>query len=384
MSWSRRVRPALFVLGAALLVGSLLGARALTNGHAKGNGEQPRSASTAPAGKLSGPIVLGTVDSEPSPVPYFLPPVLQSGTVVKVFVRAGQAVKVDDPLYEFDTSIQNAKLESARAAVATARAKVAEAQEGVKAHTKKVELAKQAVLFAVEKRDLTEKTYKQVRSNLERFWKGQHKADTKPYSDEEIAKKLEDDDRVLKTYSDYVVAFRDVAFKEKELAALEAAEPQVLVGVAEAGVEQARAAEREAQTAIDLCTVTAKTAGTVERVTIGEGSTIGISTREPALWMIPAGRRIVRAEVEAEFAHRVGKDLEGKEVVIFDNTDPRLTYRGRVRTVGDAFLLKRSAGDSLLGTDTRVLEAVVEILDPAPAGQPPLRVGQRVRVGLGQ
>jgi multidrug resistance efflux pump len=189
---------------------------------------------------------------------------------------------------------------------------------------------------------------------------------------------------VLKAYADYVVAFRDVAFKEKELAALETADPQVFVREAEAGVKQAEAAEHKAQTAIDLCTVKAKSAGTIERVTIGEGSTLGISTREPALWLIPAGSRIVRAEVEAEFAHRVGKDLEGKEVLVFDNSDPRLVYHGKVRYIGGTFLPKRSAGDSLLGNDTRVLEAVVEIADPAPAGKPPLRVGQRVRVGLGQ
>jgi membrane fusion protein, multidrug efflux system len=295
----------------------------------------------------------------------------------------GREVKMDEPLYEFDTSIQKADLESAKAAVAVAQKKVEEAWEGVKEHKKKIDLAKQAVLFAGEKRDLTKKTYDQVKNNLEKFWKGQQKAD-RPFTDAEIEKKLEDDDRVLKAYADYVVAFRDVAFKEKELAALETADPQVFVREAEAGVKQAEAAEHKAQTAIDLCTVKAKSAGTIERVTIGEGSTLGISTREPALWLIPAGSRIVRAEVEAEFAHRVGKDLEGKEVLVFDNSDPRLVYHGKVRYIGGTFLPKRSAGDSLLGNDTRVLEAVVEIADPAPAGKPPLRVGQRVRVGLGQ
>ena len=86
------------------------GARALS--HSNGNSEQPKTANPAPATEFRGPIVMGTVDSEPSPVPYLLPPVLQSGTVAKVFVRGGQEVKVGDPLYEFDTAIQNADLES--------------------------------------------------------------------------------------------------------------------------------------------------------------------------------------------------------------------------------------------------------------------------------
>src|SRR6476646_3296939 len=100
MTWLRRARPALFLLGAALAIGSLLGARALS--HSNGNSEQPKSANLATAAKARGPIVMGTVDSEPSPVPYLLPPVLQSGTVTQVFVRGGQEVKIDDPLYEFD------------------------------------------------------------------------------------------------------------------------------------------------------------------------------------------------------------------------------------------------------------------------------------------
>ena len=47
MTWLRRVRPVLFVLGVALVVGSLLGARALTNGNGQGNGEQPKTANPA-------------------------------------------------------------------------------------------------------------------------------------------------------------------------------------------------------------------------------------------------------------------------------------------------------------------------------------------------
>jgi multidrug resistance efflux pump len=180
------------------------------------------------------------------------------------------------------------------------------------------------------------------------------------------------------------VAYRDAAHKEKELSAVEASDPQVYVREAEAGVKQAEELQRKAQLAIDLCTIKAKSAGTIERVTIGPGSTLGIGTREPALWLIPSGKRIVRAEIEAEFAHKVGKELEGKDVMIFDNTDSRLSYRGKVRTISGTFLPKRAPSDSLLTGSTSVLEAVIEIADPAPPKIPPLRVGQRVRVGMGQ
>lgn len=378
MSWSRRVRPALFVVGAALLVGSLLGARALTKSNGQSNGEQPKTANPASTTKLSGPIVLGTVDSDPSPVPYLLPPVLQSGTVVKVFVKAGQDVKADEPLYKFDTSIQEGYLDKARKSVAVAKTKVDSAVEKAKEHANEITVTKLAVTSATQEKDLQANHYNLVESALKTSYKTQN------YDPDTWPKRLRDDPNLYKANVDYVTADNKLSLSKAKLAALEAANPQVLVEEARAGVKLAEAEESNAQNNIDLCTVKAKSAGTIERITIGEGSTLGIGTREPALWLIPAGSRIVRAEVEADFAHRVGKDLEGKQVVVFDNTDPRLTYRGKVLHVPGTFLPKRFGGESLIGNDTRVLEAIIEILDPAQPGQPPLRVGQRVRVGLGQ
>ena len=74
----------------------------------------------------------------------------------------------------------------------------------------------------------------------------------------------------------------------------------------------------------------------------------------------------------------------GKQVTVMDHSDAKLTYTGTVRDIGSTFLLKRASAENFLGGDTRVIEAVIDITDPAPAGKPPLRVGQRVRVNLGQ
>ena len=62
----------------------------------------------------------------------------------------------------------------------------------------------------------------------------------------------------------------------------------------------------------------------------------------------------------------------------------KVTYKGKVRRIGGTFLPKRSSIETLLNNETRVLEAEVEVLDPNPTDRPPLRVGQRVRVDLGQ
>ena len=185
-----------------------------------------------------------------------------------------------------------------------------------------------------------------MKSNLEDFYKAQK------YHEDRPGRKLlfEDDPTLHKAQRRLRDCCAGAGFEESKVAALEAADLQVHVHEAEAGVKQAQEEVNKAQLAIDLCTVRAKSAGTIERVTIGQGTTLGIGTRDPALWLIPAGTRIVRAEVEADFAHRVGKDIEGKEVTVFDNTDPRLTYKGTVRTVGGTFLPKRSAANRCSAT----------------------------------
>ena len=378
MTWLRRIRPLLFVLGAALAVGSILGAAVLTHPSDKSKEEKPKSANPAPVTNLRGPIVIGTVDSEPSPVPYLLPPVQQSGTVVKVFVTGGQEVKVGDALYEFDISIQSADLESTRPPLPRPsqrwrwlRSWPTSTIPRRRSPDRRSRLPRRTSSFM---RAITPL----LKSALKTSYKTQN------YPEDSWPKRLQDDPNLYKANVDWVKAISEHAWKKAVYDGLARDNPRVYIHEAEAGVRQAQAAEHKAQIAIDLCTIRAKSAGTIERVTIGPGTTLGIGTRDPALWLIPAGKRIVRAEIEAEFAHRVGKEIEGKEVVVFDNTDPRLTYKGKVRTIGGTFLPKRSAGDSLLNNETRVLEAVIEIADPAPANQPPLRVGQRVRVGLGQ
>lgn len=379
MNGQRHIRPALILGGLALGGATLLGARSLT---ARPDAPSDPSPSSAPSlvQKVGGPIVLGTVDSDPPPVAYGLPPVLQSGTVAEVFVRDGQEVRAGDRLYRFDTTLQTRDLERAQTAVELARTKVAEAQEAVRQHAKKVELQRQAVELARTKADLAARQYNLIRNNILLLYRAEK------YPESTWEDRLKDEPKLFEAQSQWNLAARDVELKKAEQAALEAAEEsvRVLLRQAEAGVKQAEAEVAKARSAIELCTVTAKTDGTIEQLTISPGSTLGVSSRTPALWLIPGGRRVVRGEVEADFAHRVTPDLIGREVVVHDHTDPKITYRGVVRRIGGTFLPKRTSGDSpLAANETRVLEVVVEVTDPAPPGLPPLRVGQRVRVNLG-
>lgn len=388
MTWlHKQLRPLLFVLGGLLVIGSLLGARLLTAG---GGGGTDATPAPPPASKTAlGTIVQGYVDSDPPPVYTGLPPVLQSGEVVQVFVKAGDEVKVrpvtifgkrvelGDRLYKFNTQMLDAKLAEAEDAVAVARANVRKARALQDQHQTNIKVQKEKLDTVKTKMELSKEGLEVYEKNL---WETLSTTQTVEKAKERYAA----DPERFRLKKEYITSVKEHSAEKLALDVLQEADVGAAVAIAEAEVKRAEAMLNEAKTAVDLCTVRAKVNGTVEQVNVSAGTVMGVSTRTPAVVLVPSGRRVVRAEVEAEFAHRIGTDKIGKKVTIYDNTDPKLTYEGTVERIGDTFLPKRGAGDGLIQSDTRVLEALVVVSDPAPAGKPPLRVGQKVRVNFGQ
>jgi multidrug resistance efflux pump len=152
---------------------------------------------------------------------------------------------------------------------------------------------------------------------------------------------------------------------------------------ANAAVARVKAQVAKATAVIESYKLRAQVAGTVEQIGVTEGMAVGPTGRTPLLYIVPTGPRVVRAEVEAEFAHKIDSFV-GKPVVICAGPNFADTYAGTARRVSGAFLPKRFGGDSLVGNTTRVLECVIEISEPTPADKPPLRPGQPVRVKFGQ
>lgn len=375
MTWLRKTRPVLVAVGLALGIGSLIGARQLTSA----GGSASAKPDIAPAPRVvGGPVVLGLVDTDPPPVAYGLPPVLQSGTVTKVHVKDGDEVQTGKELYEFDATTQKADVKLAGTAVDYAKTKVKEAETGRTQHAESLKVAELMVKGAEQKVDVTAEGYRLANSSLERYYR------TEKIPEADWAERKKSESALYQANAAWIAATSELSIAKAKNNQLKTADPEIKVDEAKAAVEQANAQLAKAQAVVDLCVVRAKLPGTIEQVSIGAGSTIGVGTRAPALWLIPAGTRVVRAEVEAEFAHRVGPDLQGKTVTISDHTDAKLTYTGVVRRIPPVFMLKRGNAENFPGSDTRVLEAVIDVSDPAPAGKPPLRVGQRVRVNLGQ
>jgi hypothetical protein len=91
----------------------------------------------------------------------------------------------------------------------------------------------------------------------------------------------------------------------------------------------------------------------------------------------PDGQRIIRAEVEQEFARDVA--VGQAAAVQDDTTADGPIWHGRVFRVSDWYTRRRSIlQEPLQLNDVRTLECLVA-LDP---GQQPLRIGQRVRVTI--
>jgi multidrug resistance efflux pump len=375
------MRSLLVAAGGVVLVGSLLGARLLGPGGGGGTDSTGKAAPPAGGGKeAAATVVLGTADSDPEPARHGLPPVLQSGEVVEVFVKQGDEVKAGAKLYRFDTTMLEQEVEAARLALARAGATAATARGAADQHAKKVDLQKQVVAGYEAQVKLALEAWRLGEHNLNEGLKAQG------IPPEKWEERRKNDVKLYELYADHEAQRVKTAIEKATLADLEAAkgnQVDKLIAEADAEVRRYEGMVRKAEAAVRLCTVTAKVDGTVERVSVTPGDVLGISSRTPAVILIPAGPRVVRARVEAEFAHKIGSNQKGRVVTIHDFTDPRVTYQGRVRDIGGSFLPRRSNEGALIQNDTRALEVVIEVIDPAPAGRPPIRVGQEVRVNFG-
>jgi multidrug resistance efflux pump len=311
------------------------------------------------------------------------PAIASALTVSEVLVKEGQEVKLDDPLIQFDTAPFKEKVEQAKAAVKQAEALESVAKLGIEDKKQKIKLQEIAVAAARIEADSAVHSYKQYLTDLnERLDLYKDLNTRQPYSAEE-KERMRGKDPMLETLRVGGLLKPEKLKKEQlDLDRLKEFPAAEELAQASAGVERANAVLREADAMLKACTLKSKVAGVVEQVFANPGMTFSAALRTPALLIVPSGKRVVRAEVEAEFAHKIS-DRVGQTVTIYDDHNFNITYTGTVKRVGTAFLPKRGASDALqVGPANRVLEVVVEVADPTPKGKPPLLPGLPVRVGF--
>jgi hypothetical protein len=112
-------------------------------------------------------------------------------------------------------------------------------------------------------------------------------------------------------------------------------------------------------------------------VLVGLGDVLGNGPRQPVLLFCPKGPRIIRVEIEQEFASHIEP---GQPVKVEDDSGGPGTWTGKVLRVSDWFTQRRSVvQEPLEHNDVRTLECIVAL----DAGQPVPRLGQRMRMTIG-
>lgn len=372
-----------WILGVALLAVCLVAARLNTDPTTHGGGGGLVSPSTAPVGGMT---TLGVVDSNPGVIGVYAPGVvgMPALTVKKIpdRIREGAEVKPGDVLVEFDASAFADKVKQAENAHIAAQWIAKEAEKKRDDHKQLVELADLAVKKAEAEYRLATETRDRISEALEKTFTLKLPGQDKLPDEEQKAQRRREHLDLLKAEGAielFKLALDKARIDRKRLDNVPV-DDEVQAANAQAAVRLAQLAEANA--VVDSFKLKAQVAGTIEQITAAEGMTIGPATRAPLLYLVPSGPRVVRAEVEAEFAHKIDAFL-GKTVTIRAGHNFSDTYTGVARRVNGAFLPKRFGGDSLAQPATRALECTIDVLDHAPPGKPPLRPGQPVRVEFG-
>lgn len=376
-----------WVLGVCAVAFSLVAANRLiqTPDTANGGSKPPAKGAPNATPTVQGLTTLGIVDAPNGIARVDAPalPALSGMTVREVFVKNGQEVKVNEVLIQFDDSLFVEKVEQVKAELIAAREDQVLAQKQIEDQPQMVKLQTLALEKAKVELKFASEALKRGHELLERQFLTNNTRTLLPWTDTEKERERRDNLDLLKGEL-AVESLKLAVDKEKvELERLNTRPIESSKRMADAKVSRLEATEREAQAAVETCKLKARIDGIVEQVAAVKGMTFGPTTRTPALYIVPTGKRIVWAEVEAEFAHKIADQL-GKKVTIYDSHNFANGYEGTVTRIGTSFLPKRGSADSFTASNTRVLECEIEVNEAAPAGKPHLRVGQPVRVVFGQ
>jgi multidrug resistance efflux pump len=346
-----------FVLTASgIVAASLVAAGSLRNGSPQSESPPARQGSGEGAGFAAG---IGHVDVE-SRVINLYPVQPGEVTYIPEGIRENASVKKDDLLFRMDDVQAKLTVETAADALKDAEIKLQQAQTQPAQHEALVR-QQEAVLEAMKHEQAKAAA---LFKKADRMFKSQPPLISK--EDRDVA------DQTLKK------ADEGVKIEEEKLKALKLQTSQVKFDIDRARVDVSAKKTRleQAKYALEKCELRAPVDGTVLRMLVSVGDTLGPTPKEPAIIFCPDEPRIIRAEVEQEFASKVHI---GQTALIQD--DARLTgeWHGKVKRISDWYLPRRSILlEPRQFNDVRTLECIIE-LDDAKG----LKIGQRVRVILG-
>ena len=319
------------------------------------NGGKDGSAGSLTATQKKALVWIGYVDLRHGPTGLY--PV-QPGRVAKVLVQENQEVSKGTALLALDDALAQLRVKEAGAAVEIARKQLAKAEKLPEQHRLKIAQQKSAIVACDERIGAAEHMF-MVKKNLQK-------------SSFISADELAAGEKQIKELK----ALR--AVEQHKLDELKLADPNLDLDIARQAVVRLEALLAQAQKGLDECMVKAPDNGTVLRLLVNPGEILGLPAQQPAIIFAPAGPWVVRAEVEQEFA---GNVQVGQQVQVEDDTNVEPLGRGKVSEVSNWFLPRRfQSQDPTRQNASRTLECIIALQPDHPL----LRIGQRVRVRIGQ
>lgn len=282
---------------------------------------------------------------------------LQPGRVVEVPVQEGQTVSEGTVLIRLEDGPARSRVAEAQAALEAAQLRLDQARKMPEQHRGRIAQQEDAV--------------EAMRRRLDA---AQHQLDRQ----KELAKKQLIDANDLTVSEDKVREVQAMLHgEEKRLDELKKQDPLDEARRAEKDVAMMQARLEQARFNLEDCVLKAPRRGTVLRVLVGPGDVLGSQTKQPAVQFAIEGPQVVRADVEQEF---IGRVSVGQTALIEDESRSGEVWRGEVKRVSNWVTQRRSVlREPFEFNDVRTIEALIA-LEP---GQPPMRIGQRVRVRIG-
>jgi len=348
-----------WVLGLVLLVGSLMGAALFYQNSRPveaGRNDDPKRHDENKLGL--GVFCLGKVDVESGLIQLFP---MQHGAVTEVFAFEGRSVTKGTPLLKVQDQPYQLKVKEAELGVRLAEIQRDEARLGIEKHKTAVAAQEAAVKLAQE----TQSRQKSLLARAENLLNAHIP---------QVSEKDVQEQRNAVSVAEAAVMQQQARLDQARLE-----NPENLIAAAEEQVKLRQQQVEQARDAVNRCTLTAPQDGTILRVLAAVGSQYGPNSQQPAIEFAPQGPRVLRCDVDQEFANRVS---QGADAVIQDEATVGPVWHGKVLRINDAFLRPRNnLGPEILtsGAVNPVLEVIVSI---NPSETMP-RLGQRMRVSIG-
>jgi multidrug resistance efflux pump len=355
MNPQQRPLSLIWMVGLALLAFGTVGANWLLHLRTGGTALAGGTASSQTAPPTDEPIVVcfGYVDVQHG-VRSLHP--TQPGRVAEILVEEGTVVKANAPLLRIEDTQSRQLVEEARADLEAAEAQFKQAKSLPDQHAAR--LAQQQSAIEATKKRLSAAEHVLTRKQV--LFKANQNAPEEVQAATDLVSELH----------------AALAAEREKLVELQLVKPDLQVARAKADVEAKRSRLKQAQYALDECTLKAPMEGEVLRILVGPGDLLGPAPRQPAILFCPTTPRFIRAEVSQEFAGRL---QVGQKAIIQDDSRARDEWTGAVTRLSDWYTQRRSViQEPLQVNDVRTLECIVT-LDP---GQRPLRIGQRMRVTI--